>query len=104
MQRPQATFCPLIKSRCKQFDCLFWIQLRGTHPQTGQEVDDYDCAVRWLPILLIENAKETRQGAAAVESFRNELVKGLSQLPTARSRPALVVLNPAGQDGDKDES
>jgi hypothetical protein len=74
MQRPAATFCPLIHADCKQFDCLFWIQLRGTHPQTGGEVDEYDCAVRWLPILLIENAKEVRQGAAAVESFRNAAV------------------------------
>ena len=71
MQRPLATFCPLVQGDCKQFDCLWWIQLRGTHPQTGQELDEYDCAVRWLPILLIENAKEVRQGAAAIESFRN---------------------------------
>ena len=71
MQRPAPTFCPLIQGACKQFDCLFWIQLRGTHPQTGAEVDEYDCSVRWLPVLLIENAKEVRQGAAAIESFRN---------------------------------
>ena len=54
---------------------MFWTHVRGTHPQTGQELDEYDCAIRWLPVLLIENAKETRQGAAAVESFRNQVVR-----------------------------
>ena len=29
----------------------------------------------WLPILLIENAQMSRQTGAAVESFRNEMVK-----------------------------
>ena len=33
------------------------------------------CAVTALPMLQIEVAKETRQGAAATESFRNEMVK-----------------------------
>lgn len=81
MQRPLPTYCPLVQGDCRQFDCLWWIQLRGTHPQTGQDLDEYDCAVRWLPVLLIENAKEVRQGAAATESMRNQLVSGLRQLP-----------------------
>ena len=81
MQRPQPTYCPLVHGDCRQFECLWWIQLRGTHPQTGQDLDEYDCAVRWLPVLLIENAKEVRQGAAATESMRNQLVAGLRQLP-----------------------
>jgi hypothetical protein len=80
MQRKAATFCPLIKGKCKGFDCLWWIQLRGTHPQSGQEVDEYDCSMRWLPILLIENAKESRQTAAAVESFRNHVVRDQSAI------------------------
>jgi hypothetical protein len=29
----------------------------------------------WMPILLIENAQMSRQTGAAVESFRNEMVK-----------------------------
>jgi hypothetical protein len=90
MQRPQPTFCPLIQGTCKQFDCLFWTQLRGTHPQTGQEIDEYDCAVRWLPILLIENAKEVRQGAAAVESLRNRVVAARVTAQTDFTAPELL--------------
>ncbi len=28
----------------------------------------------WLPILMIENAQQSRSTGAAVESFRNEMV------------------------------
>lgn len=73
---PFAGFKPCIGDECEAFT-----HLRGTHPQTGQEMDESMCAMRALPILLIENAKETRQGAAAVESFRNEMVKtGAAQI------------------------
>ena len=67
--------CPLYRESCHQLDCAWFIQVRGTHPNTGTEVDEWACAIAWLPILLIENAKETRQTGAAVESFRNESVK-----------------------------
>jgi ribosomal silencing factor RsfS len=33
----------------------------------------------WMPMLLIENAQQSRQTGAAVESFRNEMVKQNSQ-------------------------
>ena len=49
--------------------------VRGKHPQTGEEVDDWNCAMTWLPVLLIENSQMQRQTGAAVESFRNEVVK-----------------------------
>ena len=68
--------CPLNSFEpCKKFDCAWFCQMRGTDPNTGKEVDDYACAMAWLPMLLIENAGQSRQTGAAVESFRNEMVK-----------------------------
>jgi len=68
--------CPLNNFEpCKQLDCAWFVQMRGTDPNTGKEVDDYSCAVSWLPMLLVENASQGRQTGAAVESFRNEMVK-----------------------------
>jgi hypothetical protein len=75
MQIKNGTFCPLIKKDCVQLQCAWFTQLRGTNPQTGQEIDEWMCAVSALPLLQIEVAKETRQGAAATESFRNEVVR-----------------------------
>lgn len=42
-----------------------------------------DCSIKWLPVLLIESSKETRQAAAAVESLRNENVNAGQQIAAA---------------------
>ena len=52
----------------------------GKNPNTGQEVSEFNCAVTWLPMLLIEGTQQTRQAGSAIESFRNEMVK-LNQNP-----------------------
>lgn len=49
--------------------------MRGTNPNTGAEVDDWACAIAWMPILMVENSQQQRQTGAAVESFRNEMVR-----------------------------
>ena len=68
--------CPLNGfDPCKKFDCAWFIQIRGTDPNTGEEVDDWGCSMAWMPMLMIENAQQSRQPGAAVESFRNEMVK-----------------------------
>ena len=74
MQIKNGTFCPLIKKDCVQLQCAWFTQLRGKNPQTGQDIDEWMCAIQALPMLQIEVAKEVRQGAAATESFRNEMV------------------------------
>jgi len=83
--------CPLLKSECIEHQCNFYIQLLGSHPQTGVPVSEFDCAIKWLPILLIEGAKETRQAAGAIESFRNEVVAANSRqdLPTISLLPSM---------------
>ncbi len=67
-------FCPLIKKDCIGLQCSWFTQVRGKNPQTGADVDEWSCAITWLPVLLIENSQQQRQTGAAVESFRNEMV------------------------------
>lgn len=68
--------CPLNNFEpCKMFECAWFVQMRGQDPNSGKEVDDYACAMAWMPMLLVENALHTRHTGAAVESFRNEMVK-----------------------------
>lgn len=74
MQIKPGTYCPLIKKDCIQTKCAWFTQVRGTNPNTGQEVDEWGCAIAWMPMLVIENAQQSRQTGAAVESFRNEMV------------------------------
>lgn len=68
--------CPLIGGKpCLESKCKFWVHLRGKDPQSTQEIDQQDCAVSWLPILLIENAQFVRQTAAAVDDLKNQTVQ-----------------------------
>ena len=72
--------CPL-GSECERISgnsivrCAWYTCLAGQHPQTGEMIDEWKCAMAWIPIMLVENAN-TRSVAAATESFRNEVIKG----------------------------
>ena len=68
--------CPLDNfNPCRKFECGWFIQIRGKHPQTGEEVDEYGCSMALMPMLMIENSRQTSQAGPAIESFRNEMVK-----------------------------
>lgn len=74
MQIKPGCHCPLLNKDCITLQCAWFTQVRGTNPNTGEPVDEWGCAVAWAPMLLIENAQQSRQTGAAVESFRNEMV------------------------------
>jgi hypothetical protein len=75
MQLKNGTFCPLIKKDCAGLTCAWFTRVQGIDKNTGNQVDEYQCAIAWMPMLLIENSGQQRQTGAAVESFRNEMVK-----------------------------
>jgi len=82
-------FCPLLKKNCIKHDCKFYVHLLGNDPQTGKALDKFDCAMAFIPVLLIEGAQQSRQAGAAIESFRNEMVltgHGLSKALTDAAR------------------
>lgn len=68
--------CPMDNFKpCKQLECAWFMKVSGSNPNTGEAVDEYACAIAWLPILLIENSQQQRSTGAAVESFRNEMTR-----------------------------
>lgn len=72
--------CPLDGfNPCRQLECAWFMKVRGANPNTGEEVDEWGCSMAWLPVLMIENSQQQRQTGAAVESFRNEMVKANEQ-------------------------
>lgn len=79
MEIKPGSFCPLIKKDCVQIKCAWFTQIRGVNPNTGKDVDEWGCAIAWMPVLMIENSQQQRQTGAAVESFRNEMVKANAQ-------------------------
>ena len=94
MELKSGTLCPLLNSECVQFKCSWWMSLRGVNRNTGKEVDDWGCTVSFLPMLLIENSAMSRETGAAVESFRNEVVKRSDEKwqPTLGPTPSLRLL------------
>ena len=77
--------CPL-GSECEEIKdntlhrCRWYANIKGKHPQSEEVIDQWDCAMVWLPILLIENAQTNRGQTQALESFRNEMAKGQQDL------------------------
>ena len=76
--------CPL-GARCENvktengkpvlYRCPWYVKVRGTDINTGEENDHWGCAIAWMPALSINTANESRRGVAATEAFRNEMVK-----------------------------
>jgi hypothetical protein len=67
--------CPLDTfNPCRQLDCAWFMKISGKNPNTGKDTEEWGCAMAWLPVLLVENAQQSRSTGAAVESFRNEMV------------------------------
>ena len=67
--------CPFWRGPCREHECRLYVQIQGKLPQSEEIVNRWDCSFAWLPFLLIENSQQQRQTGAAVESFRNEMVK-----------------------------
>lgn len=72
--------CPL-GHKCEEardnkiYRCAWFTRLAGQNPQTGETKDEQGCAMGWLPVLLVENARVSNSTGAAIESFRDEMVK-----------------------------
>ena len=69
------TTCPYTghKDLCKThyMNCPKWVQIIGTNPNDGTQINEWACADTWLPILMVENSQQQRSTGAAIESLRN---------------------------------
>lgn len=81
----KGTICPLHKQDVSKVchKCPWYILVRGKNPQSEETIDNWGCAIQWLPTLLIEGAQQSRQTGAAVESFRNVFTEAGNQMLTA---------------------
>ena len=73
--------CPL-GSECEEIKdnkihrCMWYTKVVGYDSNTGETVDDWSCAISWMPTLQLEMSATNRGQSQAIESFRNETVKG----------------------------
>jgi hypothetical protein len=68
-------YCPLWRKPCKKVchTCHWYTQIRGSHPQTGVEMDEWKCAIALMPILTIETSRVVNQTNATMDNLRNEM-------------------------------
>ena len=80
----KGSICPLHKVDMSKVchRCPWWTRVVGKNPQSEEMIDRWQCAIAWLPMLLIENSQQQHQTKAAVESFRNSVVEAVqARLP-----------------------
>lgn len=53
--------------------CAWYTRVVGVDPQTGQDVDDWRCAIAWQPVIMLEVAAKVNTGNATMQSLRNNL-------------------------------
>jgi hypothetical protein len=79
MELERKQLCPLLKKKCIQLDCMWFIKVAGTDPQDkDKQIEEWGCAVNFQFMGLLEVAKRVTGGLdgvqRATESMRNEVV------------------------------
>lgn len=83
-------YCPLMKGTClngfvkgmpetedgARTTCALFIRLLGKNPQTGEAIDDPGCALRFLPLMVLEGTDATRRVGAAADKVASEVRRG----------------------------
>jgi hypothetical protein len=72
---PHTGFSKSCRSIVAKHDCPKFVKISGVNPNDGQPVDKFGCIDSFMHMLMIENSQQQRQTGAAVESFRNEMVR-----------------------------
>lgn len=100
MELKVETNCPLDGFKpCRQLQCAWFTKINGVNPQTNREIENWGCAIAWLPILSIETANHVRMASHATDSMRNEIVRrmdGVAEQPMAIEGPPLGPVLPRG--------
>lgn len=77
----EGTICPFHREDMSKVchKCPLWTRVMGKHPQSEEMMDDWRCALAWLPVLMIENSQQQRQTTAAMESLRNGVAEAVTE-------------------------
>jgi hypothetical protein len=91
--------CPL-GSQCEEIkdgqihQCHWYTKVVGKNPQSNEELDEYRCAIAWMPVLQIEMSQTNRGQTQAISSFRDEMVESNNKSMALNSQ--LLVANITG--------
>jgi hypothetical protein len=93
--------CPLNGKLCKEgirsdFDsstkpCRWWTHVAGKDPQSEKVIDHYDCAMAWVPVVVLESSQMTRHMTATTQEFRNETNENMKGFAGAMAKAAHAI-------------
>lgn len=70
---PLGSVCEEIKDN-KLHRCRWYVCLAGKDPQSEKEIDEWGCAMEWMPLMMVEVAQTNRGQTQALCSMRDETV------------------------------
>ena len=73
MGKTKGPICPLLKKACIENECAFYVHITGQNPQSGAQMDLWDCAVKWTPVMMLDASRNMKGVQAAVEGMRNDV-------------------------------
>ncbi len=53
--------------------CRWWQHIQGKDPQSDKFIDQWDCAIAWMPTIGLEGAQQSRQCGASVDKVANHV-------------------------------
>jgi hypothetical protein len=56
--------------------CRLYICIAGENPQTGEKMEDWNCAFSWQPMLMIDQSRSVKGTQCATEELRNSVATG----------------------------
>ena len=74
------TTCPL-GSTCEEIKdgkihrCAWYTKVIGKDPQSDKDIENWACAMAWMPMLMVEMSQTNRGQTSTLESFRNETIQ-----------------------------
>ena len=75
---PLGSTCEEVKDG-KIMRCAWYTKVMGKDPQSTEDIENWACAISWMPTMMVEMSQTNRGQTAALESFRNETVKGQAE-------------------------
>jgi hypothetical protein len=75
---PLGSTCEEVKDG-KIMRCAWYTKVMGKDPQSTEDIENWACAMSWMPTMMVEMSQTNRGQTAALESFRNETVKGQAE-------------------------
>ena len=94
--------CPL-GSTCEEIKdgeiqrCTWYTKVVGKHPQSNEHVDQWDCAIAWLPMLSIEMSQTNRGQTQALCDLRDQVKQSNNNLKQSLQNMAVIPLKPVNQ-------